>query len=185
MAVPIVFISKNGFQLPLDKILLVSGSGSLVIISHIEHAIHEGHHFYMEGFTELDSAATLYVKLVVPNTTLDFHFRWQIESSAALETTFYEGASGGMAGGTPATPLNNNRNSINTSVLKITRGVTVATSKGTVVSTKKIGGAGVGAGGHADRADKLMLKRNTTYFREFISGGANNVIAFRASWIEC
>jgi len=166
-------------------------SGASLCIDFVHHEIHEGDHYYIEGFTTLaedlgGDEGTLYVKLVTPNNTKWAHFRWEIVSSGILETNFYEGASGGMAGGSGVTPLNNNRNSTNTSGLVITSDVTVATSKGTRIGSKKVGGTGfkTAIGGSVDRSDEVMLKQNTIYFREFISGGADNIISFRAGWYE-
>lgn len=187
MSVPIVFVGKDGLPHPLDELLKVDErSGALVRIPTVHYEIHKGHHFYLEGFATLADAGTLYAKLVTPDTAKRFHFRWMIDSSGILETNFYEGASGGMAGGAIATPLNSDRNSGNVCSLVITTGIAVATDKGTLVSSKKVGGTGFKTffGGSAERDDELILKQGTTYFREFISGSADNIIAYRASWYE-
>lgn len=75
---------------------------------------------------------------------------------------------------------------INNSQMVVTSGVAVATTKGLKVSSKKVGGTGFKtvSGGTANREDEIVLKQNTTYFREFISGSDSNVIAFRANWYE-
>ena len=174
-------VDSNGDTLTIDDV-----SGAITIIDYVHHEIHEGDHYYLEGFTTLNSTDTLYIKLVTPDTTKWAHFTWMIDSSGVLETSLYEGASGGMASGAGVTPLNNNRNSTKASGLVITSGVTVATNKGTKISSKKVGGTGfkTAFGGSADRSDELILKQNTIYFREFISSSDDNVISFRASWYE-
>jgi len=175
------------YQVPIVD----STTHAFATIDVVHHEIHEGSHYYVEGFTTLaedlgGGEGTLYVKLVTPDNTKWAHLTWQIISSGILETNFYEGASGGMAGGANITALNNNRNSTNTSGLVITFDVSVATNKGLKVSSKKVGGTGFKtvSGGVVDRTDELILKQNTIYFREFISGSADNVISFRASWYE-
>lgn len=159
---------------------------SIICIDSVHHEIHEGDHYYIEGFVTLMDTNTLYVKLVTPDTTKWAHFTWEIVAGGILETNFYEDATGGMGGGANVVPLNNNRNSPNTSDLVITSGVTAATDNGTRVSAKKVGGTGFkeAIGGAADRSNELILKQNTVYFREFISGSDDNIISFRASWYE-
>ena len=165
----------------------VSTNGeALITETHIENAIHEENHYYMEGFTTLNSGDTLYVKLVTPDTAIRAHFRWTIVSSGILETELYEGASGGMTGGSSITPLNNERNSSNASTITITKGVTAPTSTGTTISSIKVGGTGFKTvtGGDANREDELILKQNTIYCRKFESSSDDNIISFRANWIE-
>lgn len=155
---------------------------TLQIIKYEHHEIHEGNHYYLEGCTTLDSGNELRVKLVTPDTTKWSHFVWQIQSSNILTTEFYEGASGGMTGGSAVTPINNNRNSVNTSGLTITSGVTTATSDGTLISEACWGSRQ--AGGSISRSDELILKQNETYLRKFISGANSNLVSFKASWYE-
>lgn len=165
---------------------LDSITGAVTTIRYPHHEVHEGNHFYLEGYVELDTDETLYVKLVTPDSNKWAHFRWEVESSGIMETTFYEGVSGGMTGGSIATPLNSNRNSDTISVLTITKGVTVADNLGTIVAEKKVGGVGFKtvSGGSADRNDEMILKQNTTYLRKFESFSDANIISFRATWYE-
>jgi len=163
-----------------------NGDDTLVFVSHIEDAIHQGNNFYVAGFVTLDDTDTFYVKLVTPGGDRRLHFRWNIDAGGILETNLYEGAVGGMAGGSDVTPLNNNRNSTKVSGAVVTSGVTVATAKGTLLDPKKVGGTAFKSviGGSADEADELELLPNTTYFREFISGSDGNIVSFKAKWIE-
>ena len=158
----------------------------LKAISPTEAAINEGNHYYIEGFTTLADTETLYVKLVTPDSGVWSHFRWSITSNGILESYFYEAVSGGMTGGSGVTPLNNNRNSVNASGLVITKGVTVAENLGTTISQFKVGGTGFksAVGGTSTLTDKIVLKQNTIYQRKFLSGTADNIVSFRASWIE-
>lgn len=148
--------------------------------------INAGDHYYISGFTTMAAEGVYYVKLVTPDTGTLAHFTWRIESNGILTTYFYEGVSGGMADGGDVTPLNNNRNSSNTSVLTITGNVTVATDLGTTIEQKKVGGEGFKSvfGGSADRGSKIILKQNTIYLRKFLSDTAANIVSFRASWFE-
>ena len=123
----------------IDLVRMDGKSNMLAMVNYIEMAVHNGVHFYMEGYTELDDGDTFYVKLVTPDTTTWGHFQWIIMSSGILTTELYEGASGGMTGGTSVTPLNSNRNSSNTATMVITKGVTAPTSTGTTISSAKMG----------------------------------------------
>ena len=176
-----------------SKVIRIDGATEgLNVISHAEHSIHEGNHFYMEGYITLDDTDEFYVKLVTPDTTKWAHMSWDIVSTGELTTEFYEGASGGMTGGTSVTPLNSDRNSSNTSGMTITKNVTAPTDTGTTISQKKFGtsggggffGGGAAGGGSDNLSSELILKQNTTYCRKFLSGTDGNIISFRAVWGE-
>ena len=158
---------------------LVTGSFTIVEYSH--HKAHSGSHYFIEGYTTLGVGGTLYVKLVIPNSEKWPHFVWRINSSGILTTTLVEAPTGGMAGGSDVTPINNNRNSDNASGLVLTSGVTACTG-GAIISQESFGGR---SGGEAvTRDDEIILKQSTTYCRTFLSGTASNIIGFKASWYE-
>lgn len=154
---------------------------NLIGIDAAHHEIHEGDHYYIEGYMVLGVAGTLYVKLVTPDNTKWSHFTWQINSSLILTTTLVEAPTGGLTGGANVLPLNNNRNSLNASGMVITNGVTVPTG-GTIISQSSWGGRS--AGGSVSREDEIILKQGTTYGRTFLSGSASNIVSFKASWYE-
>jgi len=164
----------------------VDDSNGLVIVDETSNKIHSGNHFYVEGYIILNTDDSYYVKLVTPNTNVLAHITWLIESGGVLTTTFDEGASGGMTGGSSVTPLNNNRNSETVSTMTITSNVSAPTSYDTRISNKKVGGTTWKAvtGGQSAREEELILKKNTTYCRTFTSGSDNNLIAFKAMWSE-
>ncbi len=165
----------------LGNIVNDGASDSLVTISHGHHEVHEGDHYYIEGYAELDSGVSLFVKLVTPNTASWAHFLWEINSNLELVTKFTEAPTGGMADGGPATIFNSDRNSANTSAMTITKGVTACTG-GTVISEASWGSRS--AGGGQSRGEELILKQNTIYCREFTSGINSNIVSFKASWYE-
>ena len=161
-------------------------TGAQISIDYAHHEVHGGSHYYVEGFTTLATGASLLVKLVTPNTTKWSHFNWHIESNGFLETYLYEDASGGMAGGATITPLNNNRNSSNTSGMMIVSGVATPTTYVTTISQKSWGGTGfkTTSGGGSGREDELVLKQDATYCRTFVSGSDDNIVSFKAFWYE-
>ena len=172
-----------------DKLFMDKKTNHLAIVNHNEKAIHYGVFFYIEGYIELDSGDDYYVKLVTPDSDTWPHFQWIITSSGITSTWKYEGASGGMSGGTSVSPINANRNSSNTSVMTITKDVSAPTSTGTTISTAKMGSSSGGwfsvvNGGSVDSQNEIILKQNTTYCRKFTSGSNGNVIYFKAMWGE-
>jgi len=150
-------------------------------ITYPHHEIHSGSHYYIEGHATLGNADELRVKLVTPNTTKWAHFLWEISSNNILTTELWEGASGGMTGGADKTPLNNNRNSTNTSGMVITSGVIAATDDGLQIGN---GAWGSRTGGGQNREEEIILKQDTIYLRKFISGAAANIVSFKATWYE-
>jgi len=177
--------AKSG-ENTFDYVRMDSITHALISETSIDSSINDGTHFYMEGYIELDTNDEYYVKLVVPDTNKLIHFLWIIDSGGVLTTEFYEGASGGMTGGTSATPLNSDRNSDTTSVLTITQGVTAPNDTGTTISKVKVGGTSWKnvTGGSANSEEKIILKNNTTYCRKFLSGSDSNIIHYKAMWSE-
>ena len=181
---------KNGVE--TASTLLVSAStgapaaidnstNAITTVGYSHHEVHGGSHYYLEGYAALGLNGTLYVKLVTPNTKKWAHFLWTIGGAGLTTTTLVEGPTGGMAGGSPVTIFNSNRNSLNTSGLVITSGVTAPTG-GTIISQESFGSKQ--SGGTVTRGDEIIFKQNTTYCRTFLSGAASNIISFRASWYE-
>ena len=93
-----------------DDVRIDASTNSIQTVDYEHHEIHAGSHYFVEGWTSLDTAGTLYVSLITPDTTKWSHFVWEIKSSGVLETSLYEVSSGGMTGGARATIHANNRN---------------------------------------------------------------------------
>ena len=91
-----------------------------------------------------------------------------------------------LLGGTDNDFDQNDVYEINECSLVITKGVAVPTIYGALISQAKVGGTGFKSttGGTAVREDEIMLRRNETYFRKFLSGSDNNFVSFKASWYE-
>ena len=164
---------------------------ALETIDYAHHEIHSGSHFYIQGYLTLAleegaGEGTYYVKMTTSNSSKLMHFVFDIKSTGICTTYLDEGATGGMADGSPVTPINNNRTSSKTSGATFTSGVTVATSYDTRLENDKWGADGFkeSIGGGSGRDDELVLKPNTTYLRTFISGTADNIVQFKASWYE-
>lgn len=156
---------------------------ALMTVDYAHHEIHSGDHYYVENHTTLGIAGVLRVGLVTPDTDKWIHLTWTISSNGILTAEFFEDAT--LTGGSAVTPLNNNRNSSNTSGITLKSGVT-STSDGTLISKSKWGGTGFKSvsGGTGARADELILKQDTTYLRKFTSDTDANIISFKATWYE-
>ena len=161
-------------------------TGAVLCMDYLVNQIHEGNQYYIQGYLELDDTDVHYVKLVTPDTAVWSHFSFDIKSTGICATTLDEGATGGMTGGAGVIPINNNRNSTNTSDLVLTSGVTIADSYDKRLENDKWGAAGFkqNIGGGGGRLQELTLKQGTTYLRTFTSGADSNIIQFRASWHE-
>ena len=174
-------VDTNGNALGVD-----TDTRTLQTIDYAHHEIHSGSHYYINGHMTLGENVTNHVLLITPDSTKWAHFVWAINSSGITETWLDEGAVGGMTGGAAVTPINNNRNSTKTSTMVLTSGVSIATSYTTRVDNAKWGALGFKTtiGGGSGRDDEIILKRGTKYLRTFISGTADNIIQFKASWYE-
>ena len=163
-----------------------SSTNAIITIDSVHHEIHEGDHFYIQGYVELDDEDDFYLKLVTPPGLKLAHFIFAINSTGITETFLDEDADGGMAGGSAITPLNSDRNSSNTSVITLTGDVAANVSYTTRLEHDKWGADGFkeSIGGGTAREDELILKADTIYCRGIISHSNNNLIQFKASWYE-
>ena len=88
-----------------------------------------------------------------------------------------------LTGGTGNDWDTNDVYEINNSKMVVTSGVAVATTAGLLISDGGWGDRKAGGGGQK-RGDEIILKPNTTYYRVFTSGAADNIVSFKASWYE-
>ena len=153
-------------------------------LSWEHHEIHEGDHYFVNGYTTLGSGDSIMFEISTPNSTKWTHMVFDVISSGILETRVYEG--GTVTGRTAITPQNNNRNYANASIDTV-GSVTFAqvSSFGTCIDSLKVGSAGGSKfGGTVSRSKENVLKQDETYIYIFISGGAANIVSFQAGWYE-
>ena len=173
-------VNTDGNGLSVD-----TTTNALTMIDIHASELHMGNSFYIKGYLELDDTDTFFMKLVTP-ATKDMHFSFTINSTGQTVTSFDEGATGGMTGGTAVTPLNRNRNSLNASTAVFTSGTTVADSYTTRLVADKWGAGSkkTPIGGSETNVSEYILKNSTTYQRSFLSNVNGNIIQFEASWTE-
>lgn len=160
-------------------------TGAVKSISYPHHEVHSGSHYFVKGYTTLDSGNDIDFCVVTPDTTKWAHMTFSIASTAQTTIEIYEDVTFSDAGAA-VTAYNNNRNSANTTGLTIASERTIEAS-GTMISQTKFG-TGTNpskiAPGQTEREDEIILKQNTGYVFRFISGTDGNIIDYRASWYE-
>ena len=150
-------------------------------LDYAHHEVHEGNHYFISGY-ELAAALndTVEFTVQVPDSTTWPHMIFELFSSTGATFEMYEGATG-VSGGSSVTPLNNNRNSANTSELTILKNPTV-TDSGSLIVDKLVGGER--QSGSASRENEIILKQNTTYHIVITSLANSNDISWVVDWYE-
>ena len=188
-------ISVKGSQ---DSVLAQDAStNAMTTIEYEHHEIHGGRHYFIEGYQLLGSGDSLIFLFNVNDTTRWPHLLFSLNSTTSLAYNMYENA---ISSGIPLdtlttrmTPINNNRNSTNTSIHDVFYGTTINgfidDSLGTVLISDSIGVDGglpsrPDQGGSTSREDEVILKQNTSYLWILVSKAADNIVRFKSSWYE-
>lgn len=151
------------------------------MVEYEHHEIHAGSHYLISDSTTLGNGAVIDFALTTPNATKWAHMTFDIEGSRELSIVLYEG-SNFDADGTPVVPLNNNRNSSNTSALTVQSDPTVNAAGTQIFAQSK--GANRQAG-LISRKRELVLKQNTKYLFRITNGStSDNLISWNADWYE-
>lgn len=155
-------------------------------IEHEHAEIHSGDHYFVCGYDpDMDAAEDVDFQVLTPNTTKWLHMTFNIQSTGETVFTIYEDVNFDMDGAT-ITPMNNDRNSLNTSDSTMQTGGTVISST-TVIYQAAFGYAATPSrviGGSVERNRELILKQGTKY-RFFIeSNTADNIVSYCGEWYE-
>jgi len=156
-----------------------------VVISHEESCVHEGNFFSVTGYTTLAADGAIDFQVTTPNTSEWSHMMFNFNSTGAVVFTIYESAAVD-ADGAAVTPINNNRNSTNTSSLTIQTNGTVNTA-GNAIYQQAWGYTNTpskSVGGDLGAAQGIILKQNTTYRFYIDSNSADNIISYHGHWCE-
>lgn len=158
-------------------------------VEYEHHEIHDGNHYVINAVVDLAINEVFDIQLATPDTTTWLHlvFRLQCESETAWH--LYENVTIATAGAA-VTPVNNNRNSANTSaatVGTITNASTVAADADTDPAAATLLASGiVGAGrnsGEDGRERELILKQNTAYSLRIVASAAGYT-NYALQWYE-
>jgi len=160
---------------------------ALNMIDYEHHEIHSGSHYFIATSDTMASGDTLFFEVVVPDTTREAHFLFTYTSSGLLKANVREGTT--ITGGDTLTTYNSNRNSSKSSMLTIVGGGQAACnldSAGTALLSLIHGSSDNKNpfGGSGGRGSEIILKNNTSYVFEFISGADNNYFMGEAEWYE-
>jgi hypothetical protein len=150
-------------------------------IEYEHHEIHSGSHYFLTGYNTLDNTNVHDYTIKTPDTGKWAHLLFEIETSDATTINVYEGASA-VSGASLSlfTPINNNRNSANTSDLTIWSLPSIAGVGSQIISHKWPNKTQ----GSLNRDHELVLKQNETYLWRFTSGANANIINFDVTWYE-
>jgi len=153
---------------------------ALETIDYSHHEIHRGSHYFVSGYEILGSSATASFFITTPDSTSWAHMTFTVQGTDKVTLKFCESASG-ITGGSSITPINNDRNSSNTSGLTLLYNATAVNTGSTIDSysagaSKRIG--------NITRDEEIILKQNTTYYFQITSGAASNTISYKGSWYE-
>ena len=169
---------------------LDASTHSWQIVDYEHHEIHSGSHFELCEVVDLAINNVFDLQFTTPNTTKWTHFIFQISSESETEYYIYENVVINTAG-TTETPLNNNRNSINTSVNTLASHLNTSLANanadtdvsGAITYEHQIIGAGRSSQGSNTRSREIVLKQNTSYCLRAIAKAAGYV-NFCAQWYE-
>jgi len=154
---------------------------TLQTIEYEHHELHYGSHFFICDYdSSIQSSETIEFVITTSNTTKWAHMVLDFASILGASLEIYEGSTN-VVGGTTVTPINNNRNSTNTSSLTVIKDPT------SITDGTRIAGYLAGANresGFNSRDREIILKQNTIYLFRFTSLSNSNAISFCGEWYE-
>lgn len=162
----------------------------LQTVGYEHHEIHSGSHYFVGGYQDLAINNVLDFTWLMPNTTKWIHFTWNLTSENELNWLVYEGATATNPLANTITPVNNNRNSSNTSgtTMKYEIHATLAAANtdtdvsGATLIDSGISGSGRSSG-NSKRDNEIIMKQNTLYCFRAIATAAGYV-NFNMQWYE-
>ena len=173
-------VDEDGNQLTID-----ASTGALVRISYPHHETHDGNHYFISAFAVFNTDEEAVFGVTTPDSTKEPHITFLVVGTSQTEIYVYESST--FTGGVEIESINNNRNSTNTADLTVTSAPTVS-DVGTLIFAQSTGKAGVNPtksdSGTYERANELILKRNTAYIFKAVSRDDGNVISYRSDWYE-
>jgi len=160
-------------------------------IRYEHHEVHEGAHYFTQGYQVLTQDQVLDFTWLMPNTTKWIHWTWELDVEAETLWHVYENATASNPLDNTITPFNNNRNSGNSSgtVLKyevqadIDAANTDTAIGGATLLSEGIAGAGKKAGGSTKRSNELIMDQNILYCLRVVATEAG-YINFDMEWYE-
>jgi hypothetical protein len=169
-----------------DRYTQDASTESLINIDHIHHEVHEGN-FYRSGFSYvLGNGEVATLAFTTPDSTTWAHMTWSLTTTADGTFTVLEDLES-YSGGASVTPLNQNRNSGNTSDMTLERGMTgdnlITPTGGTTILNAVLPTAR-GSTVARDTGEEFILKQNSIYLFRYTNGTTENGVRFVMTWYE-
>ena len=167
-----------------------ASTAAVEIIDYPHHEIHNGSHYFVKGYQDLSINNVLQFTWQMPNTTKWIHWLWKVKTESETLIQVYEGGTITTPLSAAVTPLNNDRNSTNTSgtTMRWETHANLAAANGAVdVSAGLLMETGIiGAGrdsGSENRDHETIMKQNTLYVMRATATAAG-YINFDMAWYE-
>ena len=158
---------------------------ALMYITYEHHEVHSGNHYGVRINKDVANGGTYNIAFTTPNTTKWAHMVFAVNVELEAGITLYENITS-FTGGTPITPTNSNRNSVNTSGIIDMEYDSVPTLGSPTTICNMVLGSGRASGGAARGSEEFVLKQNTTYYLEISNQatGATNEVNIFLNWYE-
>lgn len=152
----------------------------------IEHSkIHDGYHFYVCNFSNLNDNGTVIYTVITPNSKTWSHMTFNVQAIKGFDFEVYRSPTITVTG-TSVTPNNNNENSSIESTLTLRTGDTASPS-GTLLQAFSTGATANPTAlniGSIIRSKEIILRQNTTYLFKMTSNADSNTISYCGDWYE-
>ena len=158
---------------------------ALQTISYEHHEVHSGSHYEIRINKDVANAGTYNLAFTTPDTTKWIHMVFGVSVELEADIVLSENITS-FTGGSAVTPINNNRNSTNTSGLVDMEFDTTPTMGSPATLAHMVLGSGRSIGGEARASSEIVLKQNTTYLLVISnqSGSAANETNIFLNWYE-
>lgn len=180
-----LYDSVTGNEIGIDD-----STGSIQTIEYEHHEIHSGSHYFVAGYQDLANGNVLQFTWQMPDTTKWIHWSWNISTESETLWQVYQGATINNALANAITPLNSNRNSVNTSgtvmLYELHANLAAADTDVTISANNLIESGISGAGkdaGEADRNHELVLLQDGLYVLRATANAAG-FVNFNMQWYE-
>lgn len=176
-----------------ERVGVDEGTNGFFILEYEHHEIHAGEHYFAYHSASLGNTEQLTISIQTPDTTKWAHIVWTWNTTQPATLDILEDITS-ITGGAAFTPINNNRNSNNSSGMT----VKVASDEGGDTAISPSGGSEIfsrffGASGlfgtdtavaDSRKDNELMLKQNSLYLFRITAGAASCDVNLHMSWYE-
>ena len=180
----LLLVDQNEEAIPVAADHPAGEIGTLVQIATEHRWIHQGMHFSIDDVQSANSTSPYIWMMQTPNSDIRVHLitKWQATGACLLE--ILEGAQVSSPG-TALQPVNNNRNSQKPAKLQVS-GTPIVVSSGTRIRADHSGTTGLFTASPADanRANELILKKNTIYLVRATPDTGTLTVYFGWAWYE-